>query len=325
MAENLTIGDIPLGAGAALAPMAGVTDASMRRLCAGHGAVFTVSEMVSARALTQGDAKSFALLRGRGGDAPYGVQLFGDDPAVLAEAVRRIDGEDFDFLDLNLGCPAPKICGHGAGSGLLRSPALAGAFAAAAVTASRRPVTAKLRLGWDDNSLTGPEVARRCEDAGVALLVVHARTRAQQYAPGVNWAAVAEIKQAVSIPVLINGDVDSPEAARAALNASGAGGVAVGRAALGNPFLFAQIAAALGGQPPPPPPTLRQRLSAMETQLRGMCDEKGEARAMREGRKVAAGYMRGLKGAAALRRQAVGLTFFADVARLCEAAYRLND
>ncbi|MGD9560052.1 MAG: tRNA dihydrouridine synthase, partial [Oscillospiraceae bacterium] len=201
----LHIGPIELISGAALAPMAGITDAAMRNLCAQHGAAFTVSEMVSAMALTMGDRKSLALLRGRPGAAPggqpvpYGVQLFGQKPQVLAEAVRRIEEEDFDFLDLNMGCPAPKIVRGGAGSALLKDPAAAGAFATAAVQASSRPVTAKMRIGWDAECLLGVEVARRCEDAGVCLLVVHARTRAQQYTPGVNFDAVAQIKQAVAI------------------------------------------------------------------------------------------------------------------------------
>lgn len=310
--------------GAALAPMAGVTDRAMRRLCARHGALFTVSEMVSAKALTMKDRKTLALLRGREGGCPYGVQLFGHDPEVLTEAVKAIEGEDFDFLDLNMGCPAPKICGHGDGSGLLKDPPLAEQFAAAAVRASTRPVTVKLRIGWDDELMTGREVARRCEAAGVQLLVVHARTRAQMYTPGVNVAAVAEIKKSVSIPVLYNGDVDSPEAALEYLRQSGCDGVAIGRAAVGDPFLFGRVAAALRGEAIPKPPGLAQRLAAMEEQLRAMCNEKGEERAMREARKVAAGYMRGLKGAASLRRAAHGLTFYSDLAGLERMAWEYN-
>ncbi len=324
----MRIGPVVLGLGAALAPMAGVGDAPMRRLCAKHGAVFTVSEMVSAKALAMGDKKSFALLRGANGpdapQTPYGVQLFGAEPEVLSEAVALIEGEEYDFLDLNLGCPAPKIAGHGAGAALMRSPALAGAFAKAAVRASGRPVTAKMRIGWDDETMTGTEVAKRCEDAGVQLLAVHARTRAAQYSPGVNHAAVAEIKRAVSVPVLFNGDVDGPEAALFALRETGCDGVMIGRAAMGNPFIFGRVAAALRGEAPPAPPTLRARLAALDEQVRGMIELKGEERAMREARKVAAAAMRGLSGAAALRRQAVGLTWYTDLAALAELAYRYN-
>ncbi|NLW78985.1 MAG: tRNA dihydrouridine synthase DusB [Ruminococcaceae bacterium] len=324
----MRIGAIEINPGAALAPMAGISDSAMRAVCLRQGAAFTVSEMVSAKALTMNDRKSLALLRWPA-DAtrpagPYGVQLFGHEPDVLAEAIHRLDGEDFDFLDLNMGCPAPKIVSHGDGAGLLREPAKAEAFARAAVAASRRPVTAKLRLGWDDATMTGTEVARRCEAAGVQLLAVHARTRAQQYTPGVNFEAVAAIKRAVGIPVLFNGDIASADDALYALRQTGCDGVMVGRAAVGDPFLFAQIRAALAGETPPPPPTLRRRLAVMEQQVRAMCDEKGEGRAMREARKVAAGYMRGLHGAAALRKAAHALTYYTDLADLMALAQRYN-
>lgn len=318
----LRIGNIELNAKAALAPMAGVSDLALRNLSAGYGAAFTVSEMVSAKALTMGDAKSFRLLRGRGGNVPYGVQLFGAEPDVMAEAIHRIAGEDFDFLDLNMGCPAPKIAGHGAGSALLKTPALAGEIAKAAVRASARPVTVKMRIGWDDDTMTGVEVARRCEEAGVALVAVHGRTRAQQYTPGVNHAAVAEIKQAVAVPVLYNGDIDDAESAQFAVRQTGCDGVMIGRAAMGGPWIFAEVNAALEGRPLPPPPTLRQRLAVLQQQIEAMCKEKGEDAAMRQARGVAAQYMRGLRGAATLRRQAVSLTHFTDVAYLIEEVYR---
>ena len=310
--------------GAALAPMAGVTDATMRILCAEQGASFTVSEMVSAKALTMEDKKSRLLLRGGGGVAPYGVQLFGQEPEVVAQAIPLIDEEPFDFLDLNFGCPAPKICGHGAGSALLKDPPLAGKIAKAAVGASRRPVTAKIRIGWDDKTMTGLEVAKRLEDAGVVLLAVHGRTKAQMYVPGVNYEAVAEIKAALGIPVLFNGDIDSPDSALAALENTGCDGVMIGRAAIGDPFLFAQVRAALSGLPQPKPPSLHARFSLLERQVRGMCHEKGEERAMREARKVAAGYMRGLRGAASLRQASHALTYFADLNDLINLAYRHN-
>ncbi len=317
----MRIGDIDLAVGAALAPMAGVSDNTMRNLCASYGAMFTVSEMVSAKALTMQDKKSRLLLRGGGGGAPYGVQLFGAEPDVMAEAVRAIENETFDFLDLNMGCPAHKIVGHGAGSALLKDPVQAGRLAKAAVAASARPVSVKLRIGWDDATLTGVEVAKRCEDAGVRLLAVHARTRAQQYAPGVNYAAVAAMKQAVSIPVLFNGDITDAAGAKLAVQATGCDGVMIGRGAMGNPWVFREVQAALSGEAAPPPPTLAQRLQVMEDQVRGMCEEKGEERGMREARKVVAGYLRGLRGAAALRREGFALTHFSDLGRLADLAF----
>lgn len=322
--KRLLFEGIDLAAGAALAPMAGVTDATMRRICARYGALFTVSEMASARAVTMGDKKTRRLIAGGGGEMPYAVQLFGYEPEVLAEAVHLLQDAPFDFLDLNMGCPAPKIVGHGAGSGLLKDPALAGRMAKAAVGASHRPVTVKMRIGWDDADCQGLEVAKRCEDAGVALLAVHGRTRAQMYRLGVDFEAVAAIKQAVRIPVLYNGDVVDGESAKAALAATGCDGVMIGRGAQGSPWVFAQVAAALRGKAPPPVPSLREVCALLDEQVRGMIEEMGEEAAMRAARGVAIAYMRGLRGAAALRRQACGLTVYADLQRLIENAYEFN-
>ena len=308
----------------ALAPMAGITDKTMRRLAAGYGATFTVSEMVSAKAIVMGDKKSRLLLKGGGGDKPYGIQLFGHEPEVLAQAVALLEEEPFDFLDLNMGCPAPKIVGQGAGSGLLKTPVLAGAYAEAAVKASKRPVSVKMRIGWDDGIMTGKEVAKRCEQAGVAFLAIHARTREEMYTPGVHWDVVASIQQAVSIPVLYNGDVDSPEGAKAALRETGCDGLMVGRGATGQPWIFREIVAGLAGAEIPSWPGLRQRMAVMEEQIQGMCQEKGEETAMRQARGVAGAYMRGLEGAAALRNQAHALTYFTDLAQLIEQVYHYN-
>lgn len=320
----MQIGGIPLAEGAAFAPMAGVSDLAMRRLCARYGAVFTVSEMVSAKAVTMKDKNTRKLYAGGGGEAPFGVQLFGYEPEVMEQAVQMLEGEPFDFVDINMGCPAPKIVGHGAGSALLKNPLLAEEMARAAVKAGSRPVTVKLRIGWDSNTLTGLEIARRCEAAGVSLLAVHGRTQAQMYAPGVNFEAVAQIKRAVSIPVLYNGDVTGGAAALEALQKTGCDGVMVGRGAMGAPWVFAEIKAALQGQPLPAPFTLRQRFALLDEQIRGMCEDKGEGVALRQGRGVAIAYMRGLKGAAALRRQAGALTHYTDLAGLIESAYEYN-
>lgn len=325
--RNIPLGEksICLTNSVSLAPMAGVTDATMRRLCVNFGADFTVSEMVSAKAITMGDQKSRILLRGRAGQMPYGVQLFGYEPQVMGQAVEEIAGEDFDFIDLNMGCPAPKIVGQGAGSALLKNPLLAQQMVEAAVKASQsRPVSVKMRIGWDSQTLTGVEVAKRVEQAGAAFLAVHARTREEMYTPGVHWDEVAKIRQAVTIPVLYNGDVDSPEAALQALAATGCDGVMIGRASAGQPWIFAQVKAALTGQPIPPVPSLRQRLQLLDEQVQGMCREKGEGTAMRQARGMAGAYMRGLREAAALRNQAHGLTYYSDLADLVEQALQSN-
>lgn len=323
--KEMRIGNIEIANGAALAPMAGDGDYALRCLCAGYGAVFTISEMVSAKALVMGDQKSFQLLRGRGGTVPYGVQIFGEDPEIMAQATKKMAREDFDFLDINMGCPAPKIVGHGAGSALLKNPVLAGEIARAVVQASERPVTVKMRIGWDEDTLTGIEVAKRCEQAGVKMLAVHARTRAQQYTPGVRYEVVAEIKKAVSIPVLVNGDIVDAPSALLALEQTACDGAMIGRMAMGAPWVFAEVDAAMNGKEIPQTPTLREKLHILQRHIEEMCQDKGEDVAMRQARGVAAQYMRGLRGAATLRRQAVSLTYFTDLGDLIEHALELQN
>ena len=325
----ISLGKILLQPGAALAPMAGVTDTTMRRLCAQHGAVCCVSEMVSAKALTFGDKKSPRLMAGGSGSAPYGIQLFGAEPQSMGEAAAMTAGGKyhvpFDFIDLNFGCPAPKIVGSGAGSALLKNPPLAGEIAQAVVrSAGQYPVTAKLRIGWDEHTLTGVEVAKRCEQAGIAMLTVHGRTRTEMYVPGIHTDEIAKIKAAVSIPVLANGDVTSAQQALALLEATGCDGVAIGRGAMGNPWLFAQVAAALRGEEIPPPPTMAQRFATLRQHIYEMCEDKGEFVAMQQARTHASWYMHGLHGAAELRRECCGMTVFADLDAVIAHARQLQ-
>lgn len=322
--RNLTI-----PGGAAFAPMAGLSDAACRRLMADHGAAWTVSEMASAKAITFGDRKSLALLRDPDPHGLYAVQLFGSEPELLGQAIGilREKGVRFDLLDLNMGCPAPKITGGGAGSKLMLDPPLCGAMVRAARAALGEEVslTVKMRIGWDDDHLTGPEVARQCEAGGADLLVVHGRTREQMYVPPVHWDQVAAVKQAVGIPVFANGDITSPERAVEAVRETGCDGVMIGRGALGDPWLFERVNAALAGQTPPLLPTLPQRMAALRRQIYEMCEEKGEWAAMPQARSQAMHYMKGLRGAAALRRACAMLSRFEDVDTLIDAVYRCNE
>lgn len=321
----MKLGTIQLRPGAALAPMAGFTDAAQRRMAARFGASFTVSEMVSAKALTLGDKKSPKLIENGENCAPYGVQLFGAEPETMAEAARLIAGYKFDFYDINMGCPAPKITGSGAGSALMKNPALAGDIAAAVVKAAgSRPVTVKMRLGWDADTLTAVEIARRCEEAGVALLAVHGRTRDEMYRPGIHADQIARVKAAVGIPVLANGDVDSPESARQLLDATGCDGVMIGRGALGAPWLFEQITAMLEGKDIPPAPRLARRMELLREQVADMVAEKGEYVALTQARSSAVYYMRGLRGAPALRRACCSLTSLSDLDALIEKVLEEN-
>ena len=322
----MKIASIPLAPGAALAPMAGFTDAACRDMAARHGAAYTISEMVSAKALTFGDKKSAQLIRCAANGAPYGVQLFGAEPETMGQAARLIQSYDYDFIDINMGCPAPKITSSGAGSRLLLDPDLCGRIVAAVVAVSDgRPVTVKMRAGWDADHVTAVQVARACEAAGAALIAVHGRSREQMYTPGtVDWSVIGAVKAAVSVPVLGNGDITSAAEAKAMMEATGCDGVMVGRGALGNPWLFGEIAAMLKGEPAPPPPTLRQRMAELRRQVYEMCEAKGEWVAMPQARSQAIHYMKGLRGAAALRAECSRLEHFPDIDRLIEKVWREN-
>ena len=320
---------LQIPAGAVFAPMAGLTDAACRRMMADHGAAWTVSEMASAKALNFGDRKSFALLKDPDPHGIYAIQLFGAAPETLAKAILlvREKGIAFDILDINMGCPAPKITSSGAGSHLLLDPPLCGAMVAAARKAlgDDTPLTVKMRIGWDADHLTGVEVAKQCEANGADLLAVHGRTREQMYIPPIDAGAIAAIKQAVTIPVLANGDVTTAEGALDLLEKTGCDGVMIGRGALGDPWLFDRVRAALLGEEMPAEPTLNQRMAALRRQIYEMCEEKGEWLAMPQARSQAMHYMKGLRGAASLRRYCSMLEHFTDVDKLIDAVYRLQD
>lgn len=321
--------NLQIPVGAVFAPMAGLTDAACRRMMADHGAAWTVSEMASAKALNFGDRKSFALLKDPDPHGIYAIQLFGAEPETMAKAILlvREKGIRFDILDINMGCPAPKITSSGAGSHLLLDPPLCGAIVAAARKAlgDDTPLTVKMRIGWDADHLTGVEVAKQCEANGADLLAVHGRTREQMYIPPIDANAIAAIKQAVTIPVLANGDVTTAEGALDLLAKTGCDGVMIGQGALGDPWLFDRVRAALLGEEPPAEPTLNQRMDALRRQIYEMCEEKGEWLAMPQARSQAMHYMKGLRGAASLRRYCSMLEHFTDVDKLIDAVYRLQD
>ena len=320
--------NLPIPTGAVFEPMAGLTDAACRHLMADHGAAWTVSEMASAKALNFHDEKSLALLRDKHPHGLYAIQLFGAEPESMAKAILfvREQGIRFDILDINMGCPAPKITGSGAGSRLLLDPPLCGQMVAAARKAlgDDTPLTVKMRIGWDADHLTGVEVAKQLEANGADLIAVHGRTREQMYIPPIDVDAITEIRKAVGIPVLANGDITTAEDAKQILEQTGCAGVMIGRGALGDPWLFERINAVLTGQPEPGEPSLNARMSALRAQIYEMCEEKGEWTAMPQARGQAMHYMKGLKGAASLRRYCSMLEHFTDVDKLIEAVYKLQ-
>ena len=326
MANKIKIGGIELSGRAVLAPMAGAGDRAFRETCAAFGAAATVSEMVSAKALWFGDKKTRGLMELGGRARPAAIQLFGSDPAVMAEGAKRAMEFSPDGIDINMGCPAPKITGSGAGSALMKSPPLCGEIVAAVKCAVPVPVTVKMRAGWDEKSRNAAEVAKICEAAGAAAVAVHARTRAEMYAPGPDWGIIKEVKEAVSIPVIGNGDVTGAQSAALMLEQTGCDAVMVGRGALGNPWVFRQINAYLTESCRiVPPPGVHEKMLVLLRQVELMCRYKGELRAMKEARKHAGWYLKGLRGAAGFRRRACALSTFAELEALTKDVILANE
>jgi len=302
---SFQISDLLKNPGAGLAPMAGVTDAAMRLLCHEQGAAWAVSEMLSAKGwVFSGGRNRNAqdILARLPGEGPAGLQLFGSDPAYIAEAARRLENAGFQFFDLNFGCPAPKITGNGEGSAMMRDPVRLGAVVRALSEATSLPVTVKIRAGWDSGSINAPEVARICEDNGAKAVAVHARTRDQQYAGKADWRIIRDVKRAVSVPVFGNGDVRGGADALRMLDETGCDAVIVGRAAQGNPWIFREIAAAMQGEEvPPPTPEERMEMAVRHFQLEAQL--YGEKLAVLQMRKHIAWYVHGMKGASRFRER----------------------
>lgn len=311
------IGGVKLNSRVLLAPMAGLTDRAYRELCMRHGAACCFSEMVSAKALSFRSKKSEELMALSDCERPCGVQLFGDDPDCIAEAAVHALKNSPDFIDVNMGCPAPKISGNGSGSALMRDPALCGDIVRAVKRVSTVPVTVKIRKGWDDASVNAVEVAVICEKAGASAITVHGRTRQQYYKPPVDYEIIRQVREAVSVPVIANGDIDSPQKAKAVMEQTGCELVMVGRASMGNPWIFEQINAYL--EDPGAvlhKPSLDEKLDTMVRQVSDMVRYKGEYIAIRQARKLVVGYFKGMKGAAALRNEAGRIETIDDLIRL---------
>lgn len=305
--------------------MAGVADRAFRRICADYGAAFTVSEMVSAKALTMGDKKSRELMELDDGVRPCAIQLFGDDPETMAKAAVIATAYHPDWIDINMGCPAPKIANNHCGSALMREPELCYRLVKAAVEAVDLPVTVKLRKGYSKNEVTAVEVAKACEAGGAAAITVHGRTRDQMYAPPVDWEIIKAVKEAVSVPVIGNGDVVDAKSAAALYEQTGCDLVMVGRGALGAPWVFSQIEAYLNHESLLPDPPLAQRMEVLCRQVALAVSLKGERGALLEARKHASWYMRGLRGAAYLRGEAGTISTMDDLRRLCYHALKENE
>lgn len=315
---QLFSGDTPLF----LAPMAGVTDYAFRTVCAQHGADVTVTEMVSSRALVYQDRKSRGLLRRNEGSL-CGAQIFGNDPAMMAEAAQIAVGiSGCDFLDINMGCPMPKIANNGDGSALMRDIPLAGRIIRAVADAVSVPVTVKTRLGWDRSCQSAVALARAAEENGAAAITIHGRTKAMLYSGRADWDAIGEVVRAVSIPVIANGDISDPEQLLRCRAHSGASLFMAGRAAFGDPWLFERLRAALRGKTPPELPPLADRVDTALQQFALAREDKGEHIACLEARKHFAWYLRGVPHSGFYKEQISNISAFSDIERLAKEIKR---
>lgn len=299
--NNLKIGNVGLSGPFLLAPLAGITDGPFRRLCSEAGAGLVYSEMVSAKGLWYKDKNTGGLLEILPGEGPVAYQLFGHEPEIMAFAARELDKRDNVIFDINMGCPVPKIVKNGEGSALMKNPDLAHDVVAAAVKNTSKPVTVKIRAGWDADSINAVEVAHAVSAAGASAIAVHGRTREQYYSGKADWSVIAAVKRAADIPVIGNGDVTDGASALRMVEETGCDFVMVARGALGNPWIFRELNAAWRGDPLPPPPTKEDKKQMMLRHFNDVLDLKGEYVAVREMRKHVGWYLKGVPGAAAFR------------------------
>lgn len=315
----MKIGNLEFSHIAFLAPMAGIADRAFRELCVHYGAAYTVTEMVSSKGLTMGDRKSGELLT-IGNEHPCGAQIFGDDPEIMAQAAIKCLGYKPEIIDINMGCPAPKVAMNGGGASLMKNPELAFEITKAVCAAVDIPVTVKIRKGWDDETVNAVEMATLAEKAGAAAIAVHGRTRQQMYSGSVDFDIIKAVKDAVSIPVIGNGDIVDEQSAAIMLEKTNCDALMIGRGALGNPWVFSKINAYLDECRVLPDPTVTQKMAVMLRHIEKIIEYKGEYTAMREARHHAGYYTKGMRGGAALRKE---ICTFEHFEQLEELAFRI--
>lgn len=321
----MKIGNLEISGYACLAPMAGTCDRAFRELCVQYGASYVVGEMASSKGISMRDRKSKQLLELSTAERPAAVQIFGDDPDIMADAAVKCLEYHPDAIDINMGCPAPKVAMNGGGSALMKTPALAGEIVKAVVQSVTVPVTVKIRKGWDDGSVNAVQIAQIAEKNGASAITVHGRTRVQMYSGTVDYASIREVKRAVSIPVIGNGDIIDEKSAARMFEETGCDLIMVGRGALGSPWIFEKLNAYFAHGILRPDPSPQEKMDVMIKHIKKLCEYKGDAIGMREARKHAAWYTKGMRNSASFRKEIGALSSIEQLEALAVKIIMANE
>lgn len=314
----MKIGNVNIDSRIMLAPLAGITDIAFRQVCRNFGAGYAETEMVSAKALSFNDKKSYELMELGEDEHPCAIQIFGNEPDIMADAAVLAEKRGADIVDINMGCPAPKIANNGSGSALMKNPVLCGEIVKSVSSAVKIPVTVKIRKGFDDNCITALDVARICEENGADAIIIHGRTRKQYYSGQCDLDIIKSVKNAVDIPVIGNGDVKDIKSAEKMFNYTGCDGIMVARAALGNPWIFKILNEYFDKGIIIPPPDPEEKMKIMTGHIELVCKNKGEKMGMLQSRKQISWYIKGFKGAAAFRNEAGRVCTLSDMYSLVD-------